>query len=69
MRLSHLLYALTLILYAALQLGPKFYDMRLIWWDIIIATVVWILEGLSMSVTVPAIPLHRSGTGKSVPAE
>lgn len=67
MRLSHLLYALTLIAYSALQLGPKFYDIRLIWWGIIIATVVWILEGLSMKVTIPAI--RRRQQANAEPAE
>lgn len=46
MRISHLLAALTVIAYAALQLGEKVYTMRLIWWGVLITAVVWILEQL-----------------------
>lgn len=59
MRVSHLLYALTLIAYAALQLGASFYDMRLVWWGLIVATIVWIIEGLVTGVPRLVVPTRR----------
>lgn len=46
MRVSHLIFALTLIAYAVLQLGTDLYSMDLIWVGIIIGTIVWIVEGI-----------------------
>jgi xanthine/uracil permease len=53
MRLSHLVFALTLIAYAALKLGAEFYNMKLIWIGIIVGTIIWIIEGLVSGVKVP----------------
>lgn len=46
MRISHLLAALTVIAYAALQLGEQVYTMRLVWYGVIVTAIVWILEEL-----------------------
>lgn len=53
MRLSHLVYALTLIAYAVLQLGTDLYSMKLIWVGIIVATIIWIIEGLVGGMKMP----------------
>lgn len=59
MKLSHLLFALVLIAYGAAQLGSGF-PIRIVWWGLIIASLVWILEGLLGGITVPRI--SRSAT-------
>lgn len=56
MRLSHLLAALTGIIYAAIHLGID-WSMSVVWWGIIVTLVVYILEGLAVGV--PAVDFRR----------
>lgn len=46
MRLSHLILAVAVIVYAALQLGADMISMKLFWWLVIVGVVVWIIEGI-----------------------
>lgn len=45
MKLSYLIYALTLIVYAAEHVGLA-WSINVVWWMLIVATVVWIIESL-----------------------
>ncbi len=58
MRLSHLIYALTLIVYSALHVGLS-WSMDVVWWMLIVATVIWILEGLALGVPAVTFPSRK----------
>lgn len=45
MRLSHLVFALTLITYSAMHVGLN-WSMDVVWYMLIVGAVLWILEGL-----------------------
>lgn len=55
MRLSYLIYALTLIVWSAMHVGLSL-PMDVVWWMLIAATVVYILEGLAVGV--PSISIR-----------
>jgi hypothetical protein len=59
MRLSYLIYALTLIVWSAMHLGLD-WPMSVVWIMLIVATVIYILEGLALGV--PAVNLRRTRT-------
>ena len=58
MRLSYLIAAIIGIIYAALHVGLD-WSMAVVWWGVILALVVYILEGLALGVPAGVVPVRR----------
>lgn len=55
MLLSRLIFALTLIVYGAIQLGADAVSIKLVWWGLVVGGVLWIVESLFWQYSVPRV--------------